>query len=325
MYFIPIENDREAIVFIVNSGEKKPYTYDGRAFTRNQSTTSRMPNEEYAYVYTKNNPILWESLPNSSCKIIDLDRSRILEVVRMAVFEKRLPGSAQSATVPEILKKLGLMIDNKLTNAAVILFCKNEDRQFLQSTIKLARFKGVDKTEFWDNKMYKGNAFDLYDKAMSFLQFTLPVAARIEEGKSQRVETPVIPYKALREAVTNAVVHRDYSHGGGSLSIAVYDDRVNISNTGALPMGVSIGQLAKEYPSIQRNPLIAHVFYLCGNIEKWGRGTVDMIQDCKNVGNPLPKFEEIGGSFSVTLSFKESIRTIIQITNKVWITNRIVL
>ena len=79
------------------------------------------------------------------------------------------------ASIPEILKKLELIKHDKLTNAAVILFCKNEDKQFFQSNIKLARFKGTDKSEFLDHKTFKANAFDLYDKAMDFLTFVLPL------------------------------------------------------------------------------------------------------------------------------------------------------
>ena len=310
--YVNIDDSFQVIVFSVDPGEKAPYTYDSRPFIRNQSTTMKMPKDEYIYLHNQNNSTLWESLTNNTCKITDLDKNKIKETVRMAVFERRLSESAISASIPDILKKLRLIIDNKLTNAAVILFCKNEDKQFMQSTLKLARFKGTDKTEFLDTKMFIGNAFDLYDKAMDFLNFNLPVAARIEPGKSERVEEPIIPYNVLREAVTNALVHRDYSNSGGSVSIAIYDDRINITNTGALPKGVVLSQLSKEHPSIQRNPLIAHVFYLCGKIEKWGRGTLEMIQDCKKIGNPAPEFEEIGGSFSITLYFKKSIRTIVQ-------------
>lgn len=309
--YIHVADDRQVIVFLVRPGEKAPYTYDGRPFIRNQSTTMRMPKEEYIYLHNQNNQTLWEGLTNNTCKVSDLDRNKIKEIVRMAVFEQRLPESALSASIPDILKKLELIVDGKLTNAAVILFCKNEQKQFIQSNLKLARFKGTDKSEFLDTKTFRADAFDLYDKAMAFLGFNLPVVARIEPGNPKRVEEPAIPYKVLREALVNAFVHRDYSNTGGSVDVAVYDDRVNISNIGSLPKGVLLNQLAKEHPSIQRNPRIAHVFYLCGKIEKWGRGTLDMIQDCKRVGNPLPIYKEIGGSFSITLPLKEPMRTII--------------
>ena len=305
--YIKIENNRQVIVFRVNPGEDAPYTYDGRPFVRNQSTTMRMAKEEYMYIHHQHNPTLWENLTSSKCTLKDLDRNRIQEVVRMAVGWRRLPETAIKASISDILKKLELVADEKLTNAAVILFCKSEEKEFMQSNLKLARFQGTDKTKFLDIKMFRANAFDLYDKAMDFLTFNLPVAAWIEPGNPIRVEEPAIPYNVLREAVTNALIHRDYSHAGGSLDIAIYDDRVNISNIGALPKGVLLSQLSKQHPSIQRNPLIAHVFYLCGKIEKWGRGTLDMIKDCKQAGNPIPIYEEVGGSFSVTFPLKESL------------------
>lgn len=214
----------------------------------------KMTKEDYLYVHNQNNPLSWEALVSNNCKITDLDRDRIQEVVRMAVAKQRMPESALSATIPDILKKLDLVVNDRLINAAVILFCKNERKQFQQANLKLARFKGIDKSEFLDTKYVCANAFDLYDKAMDFLSFALPVAARIEPNNPVRVE---------------------------------------------------------EHPSIQRNPRIAHVFYLCGRIEKWGRGTVDMIDDCKKSGNPAPQFEEVGGSFSLTLPLKTPLRTII--------------
>lgn len=309
--YVRVTNDRQAIILMINSGDNAPYAYDGRSFVRNQSTTMRMTKEEYMYLHNHNNPTLWEGLTSSKCKLRDLDYNRIREVVKMAVWEKRLPETAMKASVPDILKKLDLFINEKLTNAAVILFCKSERQPFMQSSLKLARFRGIDKTEFLDTKMFKANAFDLYDKAIDYLTFSLPVAARIVPGKAARVEEPAIPYKVLREAVTNALVHRDYSHPGGSIDIAIYDDRVNITNLGSLPKGVHLSQLSKEHSSVQRNPVIANIFYLCGMIEKWGRGTLDMIQDCKMAGNQPPKYAEIGGTFSVTLPLKTPIRTII--------------
>lgn len=308
--YVPVTKELKAIIFRVNPGPKAPYTHDGRAFTRSQSTTTKMSKEEYSYLYNKNNPTLWESITNN-CRITDLDGKRIKEVVRTGVFEKRLPGEAMTATVPDILRKLNLMVGDKLTNAAVILFCKNEDKQFMQSSIQLARFRGITKSTFLDNKRYVANAFDLYDKAMDFLYFVLPVAAQIEPGKSSRVETPAIPYSILREALINALAHRDYSNAGGNISVAIYDDRVEITNIGSLPPGINVKELSKRHSSIQRNPLISSVFYVCGKIEKWGRGTLNMIEDSKAAGNPLPIYEEIGGTFSVTLPLKEPIRTII--------------
>ena len=312
--YVEITKDRKVIVLLINPGEDAPYTYDGRAFVRNQSTTMRMLKEEYMYIHNINNPALWESLTSSKCTIKDLDRNRIKAVVRAAVSKERLQEDAMDLSVPDLLRKLKLMAGEKLINAAVILFCKNEEVQFFQSNLKLARFRGIDKSVFLDMKSYNANAFDLYDKAMDFLVFNLPVAAWIEQGNPIRVEEPAIPYRVLREALVNALIHRDYSYAGGSLNVAVYDDRVEITNMGTLPKGIMLQELSEQHPSIPRNPLIADVFFLYGKIEKWGRGTLDMIRDCKKAGNPIPIYKEIGGTFSITLPLKEPLSRIIEVS-----------
>lgn len=309
--YIQLKTEKKVIVLSVNPGSRAPYMYDGRSFFRVQSTTSRMTHEQYEYLYHKKNPHRWESFTNNSCTINDLDKIRIKDVVKLGIVHKRIPADALKLSVSDILKKFKLIVDDKLTNAAVVLFCKKEAKQFMQSNLKLARFDGIDKTVFYDQKYFVGNAFDLCDKAMDFLHFHLPVGARIEPGKLARVETPAIPYNVLREAVVNALVHRDYSHAGGSMSVARYDDRVAITNIGSLPEGVSLNKLGKEHESVLRNPLIAEVFFLSGNIEKWGRGTIDMIKDCKEAGNPLPIYQEIGNSFSVTLPLRHPTPSVI--------------
>lgn len=312
---IPVNKNKEVIVLIAKPGPNGPYVCNGRPYVRIQSTTKVMPQEEYKRILHMNAQKLdWECLTTNSCTINDLDKGLIRKVMDVAIASGRLTEIAARASITEILNKLELLIDGQLTNAAVILFCKNEKKQFIQSNIKLARFKGTTKSEFLDSKVLRDNAFELYDHAMKFLDFNLPVAARIEEGNPLRVETPAIPYKVLREALVNALCHRDYSIRGGSISVAIYDDRVEIGSTGLLPEGVNIKQLAQKHLSIQRNPLIANVFYLCRMIEKWGRGTQEMIELCKKSGNPTPHFTEITNSVLVTLPLKESIRSIQVIT-----------
>lgn len=308
--YVSVKDNLQVVLFMVTPDRKAPYTYDGRSYMRRQSTTIDMPREEVQYLYNKNNPSLWESQLNDKCTIKDLDHNRIKYVIRRAVTEKRLPEDALDLTVPEILKKLNLTVGNKLTNAAVILFCKDEDKQFMQSMIKLARFRGTDKSEFLDSKEYRGNAFDLYEKADAFLVFVLPLAAHTKGGQ-YRVETPAIPYSVLREALINALAHRNYSYAGGSIDIAIYDDRVEIVNNGNLPHGISVKMLARVHKSVPRNPLIANVFYLCHMIERWGRGTLDMIKDCEAAGNPLPIYKEEGDVFSVILPLKTPMRTVV--------------
>lgn len=228
----------------------------------------------------------------------------------MAVAEGRLAKEAEKASIPEILQKLELLDNERLTNAAIILFCKTEHKQFMQSSVQLARFEGITKTVFIDRKDVRGNVFDLLEDTMKFLRFNLPIAGKITESSPYRVDTPAIPFNVLREAILNALVHRDYGIYGGSVDVAVYDDRVEIDNPGKLPTGIKVSDLTKKHKSIKRNPLIAKVLYTCGMIEQWGRGTLEMIKLCKEAGNPAPKFEESAGSFSVTFPLREPLSRI---------------
>lgn len=311
-------NNRKIITITVKAGIAAPYIYDDRPYLRNQSTTIRMPREKHeALLYNRKLASnSWEKLTSSNCTINDLDTNRIKQIVRIAVNEGRLTEVAVGSDAKEFLRKFDLIENKKLTNAAVILFCKNERKQFIQSELKLARFRGLDKSEFIDNKAIRGNAFDLYEQAMLFLRNYLPIAGKIEEGNPFRVDTPAIPYNVLREALVNALCHRDYSFSGGSISLAIYDDRVEVSNTGRLPKNISVSDLTKPHDSHPRNPLIADVFYACAMIERWGRGTQQMVELCKQAGNPKPKFVELTGSFTVILPLKESIGSIASLRPK---------
>lgn len=309
--FIAVGKEKSVIALIVKPNfQDGPYVCNGKPYIRVQSTTEVMPQEKYKRLLsTQLSRIPWEDSTNNHCTIDDLDKNRIKQVVRIAIAENRLPEDEAHASIDSILRKFNLIVDDKLTNGAVILFCKNEEKQFAQSLLKLARFRGNEKDEFIDQKMIRNhNAFDVFDEAMTFLESFIPVAGRIEEGSPYRIDTPGILTKSLREAIINAIVHRDYSIHGGSISIAVYDSGIEITSVGRLPDDIKVKQLSQKHGSFPRNPHIAGVFYRCKLIEQWGRGTYDMIKHCKEAGFPRPRFEETVGSFTVVLPFKEPIQ-----------------
>ncbi len=127
------------------------------------------------------------------------------------------------------------------------------------------------------------------------------------EGKPKRKEVWEYPLEALREAVINAIVHRDYA-APSNVQVEIYDDRIEIWNPGRLLPGITIEDLyKKEHKSVIRNKLIAQVFYDIGYIEKYGSGTIKIIDLCKQHGIPLPEFKEVSGGFSVT--FRKDIYT----------------
>ncbi len=153
---------------------------------------------------------------------------------------------------------------------------------------------GLDKgptSGFMDNRDYWGNAFNLLKRSEMFLMDHIPISGRVVPGKLIREDYPLYPSLATREAVANAVCHRDYTTHGGAVAIAMYDDRLEIINPGILHFDITPAKLTKPHESKPWNPIIASVFYRAGVIEKWGMGTLNIIEWCKKNGNPKPIWE----------------------------------
>ena len=203
----------------------------------------------------------------------------------------------------DILRGFDLLTaDGHLCNAALVLFAKPRPigHRLFQCTLQLARFKGTDKTEFLDQLHAEGGAFHLLSDALMFIRRHMPVAARITPRQVEREETPLIPLDAVRETLINALIHRDYADPGGSLQVAIYDDRMEIWNPGRLPNGIRLEQLKSAHKSIRRNRRIADAFFRTGHIEMWGRGTQAVVDLCAQAGRKEPSFTEEERHFGVT-------------------------
>ena len=293
--------DRQVIVLEVDSpSETLPYVYSGRPYRRIGPTTSIMPQEQYQSLLLSrvHERSRWENTPADGVTLDSLDIEQLLRTVRSGVAVGRLPESTGSNPA-ELLEKLGLSIKGQLLNAAVVTFGTRFLPYYPQCHLRLARFKGCDKTEFLDNRQLQGHGFTILDESMTFLQRHLPVASRIEADKLQRIDEPLFPLEALREAVVNAISHRDYSIAGGAVNIAIYDDRVEIWSDGTLPFGLKVEDLKREHRSRPRNPIIAGVFYRHGVVESWGRGTQKIVELCVKAGHPQPEFLEEAGCVGV--------------------------
>jgi len=245
-------------------------------------------------------------VPAHEIAIDDLDSNEILRTVRLGIEAGRLP-EATGTNIPEILDRFDLRVDGCLLNAAVVLFGSKSSLHYPQSSLRLARFKGTDKNEFADNRQYQGHAFHLLDEAMAFLHRHLPISGRFEDHRLERIEELLVPVPALRETIVNALCHRDYSHPGGAVSIAVFDDRVEIWNDGTLPFGLRPEDLKVAHASRPRNPNITNVFYRRGLIERWGRGTNRVVEITVAAGKPEPIYAEIAGSTVVTFPLVKSL------------------
>jgi len=295
---VDIENDKEVLVLeAIPNPELRPYVFDSRPYQRVGSTTSVMPQEVYQRLLIErtHSRMRWENQSAQEHSLSDLDHEEILRTVRLGIAAGRLPEST-GGDIADILTRLELIKNNRLNNAAVVLFGTRFMPDFPQCQLRMARFRGIDKSEFLDQRQIEGHAFFLLNEAMLFLRRHLPVAGRVVPGLFEREDEPLFPIEALREALVNAFCHRDYTIVGSAVSLAIYDDRLEIWSDGTLPFGLKPEDLKREHSSRPRNPLIANVFYLRGVIERWGRGTQRIVELCVKAGHPEPEFGEQAGS-----------------------------
>lgn len=299
---VRVQSDLEVLVLHVEGrSDSIPFTFEGRAYERVESTSRRMPQAKYERLLLErvHSKRRWENQEAEDTTLRELDREEILRVADPSRSEGRLLGSV-GRDVGRVLDRLGVRHGGRILRAAVVLFGKRFLPDFPQCELRMARFRGTDKAAFLDQKIVRGPAFRLLEEAQMFCQRHLPVAGRIVPGRLARVDTPLIPLDALREILVNALIHRDYTIAGGAISLAVFDDRVEIWSAGRLPTGITPEALIRDHDSVQRNPLIAEVFHRAGLIEKWGRGTNRVVAQCRQAGITPPEFREAAGSVVVT-------------------------
>jgi ATP-dependent DNA helicase RecG len=310
IHHVPVNENKYIIAIQAVSNNHMPYTYDGRAFQRNQTTTVRMTQHRYEQLLVQRGQLnySWEKLPTKDYHIDLLDAEEIRRTIKDGVDKNRIPIEVLTYDVPDILHNLDLIKQGKLTNAAVILFAKDVFLNYAHCLIRMARFRGTEKLgDFMDNQRIYGNAFKILSAANQFMMRHLPINSFFETNRFDRIDKLTLPVLAVREALINAISHRDYTNHSASISLTIFDDRLEIWNNGGLPPQLKIPDLKKRHESYPRNELIATIFYKRGWVEGWGTGTVRMIERCREANIPQPEFEEYSGGFAVIFRFKESL------------------
>ena len=303
---VPDSKNGEQVIAMYFNGwvrGKHPYAYHGCPYYKPESITKQMPQDMYDERIKESAPhkFAWENKIADGWTINDLDEKRIREAVNLGVESGRLPSTAKGAPVEEILAKFDLMVGNQLKNAAVMLFAKSANG-YPQLLVRMARFRGTDKNEFRDNQRAKGNFFDLLDAGMAFCFKHLDLSGKIVGLR--REEHLEIPTKALREALVNAYCHRSYDQPGESVSIGIYNDRVEIVNPGQFPNDITIDSIKLPHHSHPYNPTIADVLYLSTYLESWGSGAKRIMDECKGQNIKEPDWYQEGHNVVIKFAIK---------------------
>lgn len=219
----------------------------------------------------------------------DIDEDKVRWFLKVARAARKYP-LKQNASVETLFTHMDLIKNDKLTNAAILLFSKNPHRFFLQAEVKCLQFSGTEvKKPFINYQVYSSNLFEQVDKAVAFVLDAIKFPV-IQQRGSARFHRPFeIPEFAIQEAIVNAVAHRNYNVTSG-VQVMVFTDRVEVWNSGSLPPELSVEDLKKPHTSFPANPLIANALYLADYAQRAGSGTLEMIEQCRAEGVPEPDF-----------------------------------
>ena len=280
----------------------KPVSVKGKCFRRVENSNRAMTTQEISEMHLHSIGSSWDAFPAQGKTVNDIDLKKVAKYIK----EANASGRRKIEDKPvDVLKKLEFIKDKKAVWASILIFGKEPQRPLSQSAVHCGRFK-LDKTRILDDLMIEADLTGHVDEVMKFI--TRHISVRYEfEGKPKRKEVWEYPLEALREAVINAIVHRDYSISS-NVQVEIYDDRIEIWNPGGLLPGITVQDLYKrDHKSVARNKLIAQIFYDIGYIEKYGSGTIKIIDLCKQGGLPAPEFKEVFSGFSVI--FRKDIYT----------------
>ncbi|MBN2322698.1 MAG: putative DNA binding domain-containing protein [Spirochaetes bacterium] len=287
-----VKLDKKNIIKVDVSPSSVPISYNGKYYLRSGSTVQELRGKELADFLTRKTGVTWDEAFEDRANWDYLDESTIENFKRFAV--DRIP-SIVTEKNSIIFKKLNLIENRHLKRAAVILFGNEVERFYSHACVKIGRF--LTDTDIQTTDIVKGNLFQQLGNVLEILR-TKYLRSEIKYEDIHRRDILEYPYEALREAVINALIHRDYG-SFSQIQIRIYSDKLVIMNAGGLPPEVPVESLKTEHLSKPRNKLLAEIFYYAGFIEAWGRGTLKIVEECVEQGLPEPDFIEENGVMTV--------------------------
>ena len=281
-----------------------PISYKGEFHYRSGSTKQVLRGAALSRFLLQKYGRTWDDVPMPGVGLKDLDGRTLESFRRRAADSERLSQDILDESDAEVIEKLRLREGEYLKRAAVLLFHPAPGRFVREAYVKIGYFRGP---ELLYQDVIEGDLFAQVDRAMDLL-YSKYTKALISYDGIYRVETFPVPKEAMREAVINAVIHRDYA-STSPIQIRVYDHRITLWNPGQLPPDWSVEQLTGEHSSRPHNPGIAYAFFRAGMIEAWGRGIQRIAHACETAGNPAPEWKiEPGGGLWLEFPYSTEYR-----------------
>ena len=270
-----------------------PVNYKGQYHYRSGATKQELKGVALDKFLLQKQGKRWDSVTIPKVTIADLKQETLAFFRERGIKSKRLPDSIPQDDVAQLLENLNLIEEGNLKRAALLLFHPNPEKFITGAYVKIGYFQREADLVFQDE--VHGNLIEQVEKTIELL-FTKYIKAIISYEGIHRVETYEYPKEAVREALLNAIAHKDYS-GLTPIQIRVYRDKLMIWNEGTLPENWTLEKLLQSHSSRPYNPDIANAFFRCGYVESWGRGVRIMAELCEAQGLPQPFYNIDGSDF----------------------------
>jgi ATP-dependent DNA helicase RecG len=276
-----------------------PVSYKGEYHIRSGSTKQELKGAALDKFLLRKVGRHWDGLPLPHLAVKDLSRPAINTFRDLARQSQRMDSATLKQSAPALIEKLHLLDGAYLKRAAALLFHPDPERFFTGAFVKIGYFRTNADLLYHDE--IHGDLFTQVQRTMDLL-LTKYLTAGINYRGVQRVETYPVPEAALREAVLNAVVHKDYATGT-PIQISVYQDKLMLWNAGELPPDWTVAKLKGKHSSRPFNPDVANAFFRAGMIEAWGRGIELILEACRAAHTPEPELRCEQAGLWVTFHF----------------------
>ncbi len=300
------ENKNVLAIEISKANDKNAHTFEGAVYVRIGSTTRKLEGQSLFH-FLKNKQILCFDEQDSEAELDDLDENKI----KSYLSKRNQPDYLKTNSVKDFIisNMLGKINGSlKIKNVATLFFAKEPYRWHPQNEVRVVKFLGVEPINVISQRDFRHDPTENIDQAISFIRQNLSKRFIIPEDSSRRIEIEEYPMPVIREAVVNAVSHRDY-YSYDAIQIGMFEDRIEISNPGGLPEGLSKEFFGKR--SVRRNPITYRLLRDCHYVEGLGIGIPKMINEMRKSGLKDPEFNFEGGFFVVTLrNIKSTIKPI---------------
>lgn len=293
--------DGKEFIEIVTIPHPYPVNYKGQYHYRSGSSKLELTGEALNRFMLEKQGKNWDAVPIPNVSIEDLKEETFEYFKKRGISSSRIDDSVLRENNEQLLDNLKLREGQFLKRAAILLFHPDPEKYVTGAYVKIGHFQSPTELIFQDE--VHGNLFEQVDKTIELL-FTKYIKALISYEGIHRIETYEYPKEALREAVLNALSHKNYA-SGIPIQISVYDDKIIIWNDGKLPDDWTVERLIRQHPSRPFNPDIANAFFRSGYIESWGRGTIKIVDMCVAAGLPKPVYECAASDFQ--LEFRKDI------------------